>query len=312
MNVSPRYRAVKVGGCLTARHELDATGAHRLRSAEPLQPYPARLTDRLEEWARHAPDRVQVARRGPDGEWRKITYAQMLDRVRRIGQAIAERGLSPERPIAILSDNDLEHYTLALAAQWVGVPYTPVSVAYSTEDGTATAGSDYAAASGTLTFAAGETSKMIHVDIEGDALAEGNENFKVNLSNPVGATIADGTATGTIVNDDPATDQGLVGNGKADTFAITWTWGSDTAIDFDTALDTLDFNWMGKDHFSIAEANGSTVITIEGNKQTYTLTGVSLTELSLANIAAKDAGALSEWATALETAHAARDYDLMI
>ena len=42
------------------------------------------------------------------------------------------RGLSAERPIAILSDNDLEHYTLALAAQWVGVPYTPVSVAYST------------------------------------------------------------------------------------------------------------------------------------------------------------------------------------
>lgn len=103
-----------------------------------------------------------------------------------------------------------------------------------------------------------------------------------------------------------------MGNGKADTFAITWTWGSDTAIDFDTALDTLDFRWMGKDHFSIAEANGSTVITIEGNKQSYTLTGVSLTELSLANIAAKDAGALSEWAAALETAHAARDYDLMI
>ena len=132
MGDSPHYRAVKVGGCLAARHEIDATGVHRLRSAEPLQPYPARLTDRLEEWARHAPDRVQVARRGPDGEWRKITYAQMLDRVRRIGQAIAERGLSPERPIAILSDNDLEHYTLALAAQWVGVPFTPVSVAYST------------------------------------------------------------------------------------------------------------------------------------------------------------------------------------
>ena len=127
-----KYRNVKVGGCLAAFHEVDAGGVHRLRSTEALQPYPARLTDRLEEWARHAPDRVQVAQRGPDGEWRKITYAQMLERVRRIGQALAVRGLSPERPIAILSDNDLEHYTLALAAQWVGVPYTPVSVAYST------------------------------------------------------------------------------------------------------------------------------------------------------------------------------------
>ncbi len=73
-----------------------------------------------------------VAKRGADGEWIKISYAQMLDRVRRIGQALAQRPLSAERPIAILSDNDLEHYTLALAAQWVGVPYTPVSVAYST------------------------------------------------------------------------------------------------------------------------------------------------------------------------------------
>ena len=81
----------------------------------------------LEEWARHAPERTQVAQRGPDGEWRRISYAQMLDRVRRIGQALAVRGLSPDRPIAILSDNDLDHYTLALAAQWVGVPFTPVS-----------------------------------------------------------------------------------------------------------------------------------------------------------------------------------------
>ena len=127
-----KYRDVKVGGCLATEQRIDAAGVHRLRSTEPLQPYPARLTDRLEEWARHAPDRTQVAQRGPDGEWRRISYAQMFDRVRRIGQALALRGLSPERPIAILSDNDLEHYTLALAALWVGVPFTPVSVAYST------------------------------------------------------------------------------------------------------------------------------------------------------------------------------------
>ena len=129
---APRYREVKVGGCMAATQRIDSDGVHHLRSQEPLQPYPARLTDRLEEWARHAPDRVQVAKRGPDGEWRKITYAQMLERVRRIGQALAQRGLSADRPIAILSDNDLDHYTLALAAMWVGVPYAPVSVAYST------------------------------------------------------------------------------------------------------------------------------------------------------------------------------------
>ena len=188
----------------------------------------------------------------------------------------------------------------------------PVTVAYSTADGTATAGSDYVATNGTLTFTAGETSKTVHVDVSGDTVVEGNETFAVTLSNASGASLADATAVGTIVNDDRVPDQGHVGNGKADTFMITWTWGSNTAIDFDTALDTLDFGWMAKDHFSIAEANGSTVITIEGNNQTYKLTDVSLAELSLMNIAAKDASAVSEWTAALSTAHAAHDYDLMI
>ena len=188
----------------------------------------------------------------------------------------------------------------------------PVTVAYSTANGTATAGSDYAATNGTLTFAAGETSKTVHVDISGDTVFEGNETFGVTLSNASGATIADATAVGTIVNDDSEPDQGHVGNGKADTFAITWAWGTNKAINFDTALDTLDFSWMAKDNFSIAEMNGSTVITIEGNNQTYTLTDVALAELSLANIAAKDASAVAEWTAALDTAHAAHVYDLMI
>jgi hypothetical protein len=188
----------------------------------------------------------------------------------------------------------------------------PVTVAYSTANGTATAGSDYVATNGTLTFAAGETTKTVHVDISGDTVLEGNETFAVTLSNASGASIADATAVGTIVNDDRQADQGHVANGRADTFAISWAWGTNTAIDFDTALDTLDFSWMAKDSFSIAEVNGSTVITIEGNNQTYRLTDVALAELSLANIAAKDASAVAEWTVALDTAHAAHVYDLMI
>ena len=188
----------------------------------------------------------------------------------------------------------------------------PVTVAYSTANGTATAGSDYTATSGTLTFAAGETSKTVHVDIGGDTASEANETFTVTLSNASGATIADATAVGTIVDDDREPDQGQAGNGTADTFTITWAWGTNKAIDFDTDLDTLDFSWMARDHFSIAEVNGSTVITIEGNSQIYTLTDVSLAELSLANIAARDVSTLSEWAAALDTAHAAHDYDLMM
>ena len=129
---NPRYRPVRVGGCVQARAERRADGTMVLRSTEPLGEYPARLTDRLEHFAATAPDRVFAARRGADGGWVQITYAQMLARARSLGQALATRGLSPERPIAILSDNDLEHLTLSFAAQWVGVPFAPVSAAYST------------------------------------------------------------------------------------------------------------------------------------------------------------------------------------
>ena len=78
-----------------------------------------------------------------------------------------------------------------------------VTVDYATADGTATAGEDYTAASGTLTFAAGDTEKTVSVAVLDDALDEGSETFKLKLSNAQGARIADGEATGTIVNADP-------------------------------------------------------------------------------------------------------------
>jgi hypothetical protein len=79
----------------------------------------------------------------------------------------------------------------------------PVTVQYATADGTATAGSDYQSASGTLTFAPGETTKTISVPVIGDRLAEPNETFLVNLSQAVNADIAAGQGTGTIVDDEP-------------------------------------------------------------------------------------------------------------
>ena len=66
-----------------------------------------------------------------------------------------------------------------------------MTVDYATADGTATAPSDYDAASGTLTFAAGQTSKTVTVTVNGDTLDEANETFNVNLTNPTNATIAD-------------------------------------------------------------------------------------------------------------------------
>ena len=80
-----------------------------------------------------------------------------------------------------------------------------MTVAYATADGTATAGSDYTAASGTLTFAPGATTQTIAVTVLGDLLDEANETFTVNLSSPVNAVIAAAQGIGTIVdNNDPA------------------------------------------------------------------------------------------------------------
>ncbi|MCC8432068.1 cellulase family glycosylhydrolase [Reyranella aquatilis] len=91
-------------------------------------------------------------------------------------------------------------FTVSLSA----ASATPVTVNFATANGTAVAGSDYVAQSGTLTFAAGETQKTIQVATIGDATVEANEGFSIVLSSPSGATLADATGTGTIVNDDVA------------------------------------------------------------------------------------------------------------
>ena len=78
----------------------------------------------------------------------------------------------------------------------------PVTVAYATADGTAKQPADYAAASGSLTFAQGETSKSVAVTVNGDLIEEPSETFSLTLSTPSGATLGDAQGTGTIVDDD--------------------------------------------------------------------------------------------------------------
>lgn len=90
----------------------------------------------------------------------------------------------------------------------------PVVVNYATTDGTANAGSDYVAASGTLTFNPGETSKILNVPINGDTLFEADETFFVDLSNPVNANLLQARATGTITNDDPLPTENLKISGR--------------------------------------------------------------------------------------------------
>jgi feruloyl-CoA synthase len=106
-------------------------GCVYLRSPDPLPEYPRKLTERLDHWAAHAPERVFLAQRGTDGAWRHLTYAQARSRARRVAQALIERRLSAERPVAVLSGNDFEHALIELGALYAGVPYAPVSPAYS-------------------------------------------------------------------------------------------------------------------------------------------------------------------------------------
>jgi feruloyl-CoA synthase len=106
-------------------------GSVVLRARETLKSYPERMTDKLIEWAGREPARTLFAGRLPDGGWRRISYREALGQARAIGQALLARNLSAERPLVILSGNDLDHAMLALGCLYAGVPYAPVSPAYS-------------------------------------------------------------------------------------------------------------------------------------------------------------------------------------
>jgi feruloyl-CoA synthase len=126
----PRLRPVRLGprGVSVERR---SDGAILMRSPHPLPPHPQKLTERLVHWAEVAPRRIFLAQRDAAGAWRTLTYAEALAAVRSVATALLTRNLSPDRPIAILSGNDIEHALLGLAAMHVGVPYAPISVPYS-------------------------------------------------------------------------------------------------------------------------------------------------------------------------------------
>src|SRR5512138_3591274 len=84
-------------------------GSLRLRAPQALPAYPRSMIERLEHWARETPERVFLAQRGADGAWRTLTYAAASERSRRVAAALLGRGLSVERPLAVLSGNDIEH-----------------------------------------------------------------------------------------------------------------------------------------------------------------------------------------------------------
>ena len=110
--------------------ERRSDGSVVLRSPHALGPYPAKLTEKLEHWAARTPDRVLFAQRA-GSSWETLSYGEALPRTRRVAAALLERGLSAERPPVVLSGNSIEHALLHLGALYAGIPYAPVSPAYS-------------------------------------------------------------------------------------------------------------------------------------------------------------------------------------
>jgi flagellar motor switch protein FliG len=130
-----KFRPLKFG--VTRVEVRDGqSGTHYLKAEQALQDFPDRMTDRLRHWAEQEPERTMFARRvkqadGSLGDWRHISYQEAWTTARNIAQGLIDRGLNAERPVAILSENSLEHAMLALGCMLAGVPFVPTSPPYS-------------------------------------------------------------------------------------------------------------------------------------------------------------------------------------
>jgi probable HAF family extracellular repeat protein len=169
-------------------------------------------------------------------------------------------------------------FTVTLSSQM----NAPVTVNYATADGTAAAGSDYQATSGTLTFAPGETTRTISVPVIGDRLAEPNETFSVNLSGATNATIANGQGVGTILDDEPRISisdvskfEGRKGQTTLFTFTVTLSAAYDqpVTLSFRTAdgtATTRDRDYVAKSGtltFNPGETTKTITIVVNGDNK---------------------------------------------
>jgi len=112
-------------------YEHRPDGTILMRQTGELGAYLPTLADYLDHWADTAPDRPWMARRKAGGDWTRITYGQGRAQARAIGGALLAMGLGPDRPLLILSGNSLEHALLGAACFCAGIPFAPVSPAYS-------------------------------------------------------------------------------------------------------------------------------------------------------------------------------------
>jgi chitinase len=149
----------------------------------------------------------------------------------------------------------------------------PATVDWATADGTATAGSDYQAASGTLTIPAGQTTGTITVLVNGDRLGEPNETFFVNLSSPTNATIADGQGIGTILDDEPRISINDVTVTEGNTGAVNATFTVSLSVAYDVAV-TVHYqtaNGSATAGSDYAAASGDVTIAAGQTTKTFTV-----------------------------------------
>ena len=107
--------------------------ARVLRAEVPLGPYPDRVTDDLERWARERPGATFLAERDGDG-WRTIAFGATLERARTVAAALLAHGGSEGAPLAVIAPNGIEHAVVVLAAMYAGVPVSPISTGYAQPD----------------------------------------------------------------------------------------------------------------------------------------------------------------------------------
>ena len=112
------------------KSEQRADGSILLHSAHEIEVHPHRMTEKLIHWTFERPEHIFIAQKSQSGDWVKLTYADTYDKVRRIASWLLAQKLSHQQPIAILSENSLEHALLALAALHIGLPYSPITPAY--------------------------------------------------------------------------------------------------------------------------------------------------------------------------------------
>ena len=125
-----KYRKVKTIKVDILR-ENRQDGSVILRSSIPVNPHPFRLTERFVHWARTRPDSIFIARKNKEKNWIELSYGDTWQKIQHLAQSLLNLNLPEGKPIAILSENSIEHALIALAAMHVGIPYSAIAPAYS-------------------------------------------------------------------------------------------------------------------------------------------------------------------------------------